>query len=191
MDTDLQQLVSRPLLFTIFTLLNIMFSWMPLRKSRGHHGFYRFFVFEGVIALSLINGAMGPTLSPFFLQNISQLLKIISIVFVAAGFIRLRRFGGYAARSNFPENKAFENTSVLVTTGIYRYIRHPMYGALLLIAWGVYLGYPTLPGTPIVVIVSIAMVMTAKVEEQENVAYFGSEYVEYMKRTKRFLPFIM
>ncbi len=167
-----------------------MYSLLPLRNFRAH-GFYRFFVFEGVITLSVINGAMGPAFSPVILQVVSQILKIASIVFVVAGFFWLRHFGGYAERTGFPENKNFENTAVLVTTGIYRYIRHPMYGSLLLISWGTYLGYPTLPGTPIILIATTAMFMTAKVEEKENVAYFGEEYVEYMKRTKRFLPFIL
>lgn len=31
---------------------------------------------------------------------------------------------------------SFEKTTALVTTGIYRRIRHPLYGSLLFLAWG-------------------------------------------------------
>jgi protein-S-isoprenylcysteine O-methyltransferase Ste14 len=32
---------------------------------------------------------------------------------------------------------------------------------------------------------------TAKVEEREDVARFGDEYREYMRRTRRFVPFVV
>jgi len=34
------------------------------------------------------------------------------------------------------------------------------------------------------------LVATSRVEERENIKYFGDEYVEYMKLTKMFVPFV-
>jgi protein-S-isoprenylcysteine O-methyltransferase Ste14 len=35
---------------------------------------------------------------------------------------------------------------------------------------------------------TVALVRTAQVEEQENIAYFGHQYARYMLHTKRFVP---
>ena len=43
---------------------------------------------------------------------------------------------------DMPENLAFENTVKLVEVGLYRFIRHPMYASLLLLAWGAFLKHP-------------------------------------------------
>ena len=37
----------------------------------------------------------------------------------------------------------------------------------------------------------MALVLTAKTEEAENVRRFGNEYLDYMKRTRRFVPFLL
>lgn len=186
---DIETLISRPSLLVIITLLNVLYSWIPLHNPRSH-GFYRFFVFEGVLILLLINGAFGPTSAPHWLKTISQLISAVAIVFVAAGYYQLRRTGGHHPRKGFPENHHFENTAHLVNTGIYRFIRHPMYSSLLLFAWGIYLGYPTIPGLPVVVTTTALVVVAARVEERENLRYFGDEYREYMKTTRMFFPYL-
>jgi protein-S-isoprenylcysteine O-methyltransferase Ste14 len=40
------------------------------------------------------------------------------------------------------------------------------------------------------VMATIFLVLTAKVEEREDIQYFGNEYIEYMRRTKMLIPFI-
>jgi protein-S-isoprenylcysteine O-methyltransferase Ste14 len=37
---------------------------------------------------------------------------------------------------------------------------------------------------------TIFLSLTARIEERENIAYFGEEYAAYMQRSKRFTPFI-
>ena len=43
----------------------------------------------------------------------------------------------------------------------------------------------------IFVITVAAVLMTAKAEEQDLVAAFGERYVDYMKKTARFVPFVL
>lgn len=186
---DLETLTSRPSLLVIFTLLNLLYSWGPLHNPRVH-GFYRFFVFEGVLILLLINGTVGPTSAPPWLKTISQIFSALAIVFVVTGYYQLHRSGGHHPRSDFPENHHFENTAHLVSRGIYRFIRHPMYSSLLLFAWGTYLGYPTAAGLVVVAVTTVFVVVAAKVEERENIGYFGDKYQEYMKTTKMFIPYL-
>ena len=85
---------------------------------------------------------------------------------------------------------AFEKTTALVTVGIYRYIRHPLYSSLLFLAWGIFFKDPSWPGGLLAVVATLFLVATARVEEAENVRFFGEEYKEYMKQTKMFIPFL-
>lgn len=76
----------------------------------------------------------------------------------------------------------------LITSGPYRWIRHPLYtfGALFFLALSVLttLWWPVLfllPGLA-------ALIWRARFEEANLIARFGDEYCAYMQRTGRFLP---
>ncbi len=85
----------------------------------------------------------------------------------------------------------WENTDKLVTTGIFRYIRHPMYSSLLFLAWGALLKSITIGTLILTGVATTALVATAKAEEAENLARFGTEYRNYMRRTRLFVPFLL
>jgi protein-S-isoprenylcysteine O-methyltransferase Ste14 len=85
---------------------------------------------------------------------------------------------------------SFEKTTELVTEGVYRYIRHPMYSALLFLSWGAFLKHPTMITVCLIVCSTLFLTNTAKREERENINYFGIAYQEYMKSTNMFIPFI-
>jgi protein-S-isoprenylcysteine O-methyltransferase Ste14 len=76
----------------------------------------------------------------------------------------------------------------LVTNGIYKYIRHPLYtfGSLLFIAFGMMADSWFIAALGILTFILMA-IRTPK-EEANLIAKFGDEYREYMKRTGRFLP---
>jgi protein-S-isoprenylcysteine O-methyltransferase Ste14 len=180
----------RWLLFIIITLIFLILSWKAMQNPRCH-GFYRFFAFEGVLFLVLYN-------HPFWFidvfaphQIVSWLLLAISIFFVIQGQHLLRKIGGRRARTEAPENLAFENTTALVSEGIYRYIRHPMYSSLLLLTWGAFLKHFSLPGLAVAVATTVFLFIVGYIEEQENLAFFGPVYREYRKTTKMFLPFAL
>jgi protein-S-isoprenylcysteine O-methyltransferase Ste14 len=86
----------------------------------------------------------------------------------------------------------FEYTTALVTDNVYRYIRHPMYASLFLLATGVALKQPTYwPALVVYAIVVAAVYGTAKAEEQDTLATFGATYAAYMKTSKMFIPFVL
>jgi len=161
----------------------------PLRNPRSH-GFYRFLVFETTLALVLIN-------LPFWFHNpfspsqlLSWALLFTSILLVLDGIYLLNKLGGHQPRDEYPENFPFENTTRLVSSGVYRYIRHPMYSSLLLLAWGAALKHLTVLTLAGALLSTVLLVLTAKVEEQESLAFFGARYRSYLRQTRMFIPFL-
>jgi len=168
--------------FVIVSLAIIFFSRNSLRKPSSH-GFFRFFAFECILLLILVNVEHWFR-EPFSAaQIISWLLLLSSLIMAVHGFYLLRVVGR-------PKG-GIEDTSVLVRRGAYRYIRHPLYSSLLLFAWGTFLKDPSLLSIFLAVVASAFLVATARIEEVENIRKFGDDYVTYMRETKMFIPFLI
>ena len=167
--------------FVLVSVGIVFFSWTSLRDPQAH-GFFRFFAFEAILALLLLNGEHWFR-EPFSaLQIVSWLLLLASLFLAVHGFYLLRSIGR-------PEGK-IEDTTTLVTRGAYRYIRHPLYASLLFLGWGAFFKQPSLLGGALVLATTAFLVVTARVEEAENRRKFGADYAAYMKTTKMFIPFL-
>ena len=77
----------------------------------------------------------------------------------------------------------------LVTRGVYRGIRHPMYLALALYSIGQALVIPNwVAGPSNLVAFAILCALRIRPEERMMVEEFGDEYTAYAARTKRLIP---
>jgi protein-S-isoprenylcysteine O-methyltransferase Ste14 len=77
----------------------------------------------------------------------------------------------------------------LVTQGLYRRVRHPMYMALLLYSAGQALVLPNyVAGPSYGVAMALLVALRVGVEERMMLEEFGKDYSEYMARTKRLVP---
>jgi protein-S-isoprenylcysteine O-methyltransferase Ste14 len=77
----------------------------------------------------------------------------------------------------------------LVQSGPYRFVRHPGYTGLLLMALGVVVSYSSLIGLvaiPVLLLPGLAYRMS--VEEKLLRDKFGDEYQRYIRQTKKLLP---
>jgi protein-S-isoprenylcysteine O-methyltransferase Ste14 len=83
-----------------------------------------------------------------------------------------------------------EPTTELVTDGIYRYLRHPLYISLLLLVVGVWLKNVSWASTAWGVGSGVAVWVTARREEAELGAQFGEAYRAYRARTKGYVPWV-
>ena len=155
------------------------------------HGFYRFFAWELMLVLVVLN-LDGWYDAPLTLdQNISGILMGISLLLVITSYLTLRQFGQQDDNRNEAPLLVFEKTTVLVTQGIYRYIRHPMYSSLIFLDGGLYFKQMSWLSGSIALFACLFLVLAALAEESENIRYFGAKYREYMKRCKRFVPFVL
>jgi protein-S-isoprenylcysteine O-methyltransferase Ste14 len=77
----------------------------------------------------------------------------------------------------------------VVTRGPYRWVRHPSYTGLLLIAAGYGLAFGTWPGLVLcLVLPGVAILRRIGVEETELTRVLGDPYRDYRDRTKRLIP---
>ena len=159
----------------------IFVSWTSFRNPRSH-GFYRFFAFESTLVLILLN-LDNWFRDPFSIhQIVSWLLLLCSIVLAAHGFYLLHVIGR--------PKSGIKSTTTLVMVGAYKYIRHPLYSSLLFLAWGVFFKDVSLLGGILTSVATAFLIVTAKMEEAENIQKFGVEYAAYMKTTRMFIPFL-
>jgi protein-S-isoprenylcysteine O-methyltransferase Ste14 len=77
----------------------------------------------------------------------------------------------------------------LITHGVYRRIRHPMYAALLLYSIGQALVIPNwIAGPSYLVPLVILLAFRLSAEEKMMLEQFGDDYAAYMTRAKRLVP---
>ena len=176
--------------FILLSLPILYISRSSLRVPRSH-GFYRFFAWEAILGLFLLNVDFWFR-DPFaWHQIIAWILLFVSFIPLGFGVQALRARGKPTAnREGDPSLLAFEKTTALVTTGIYRYIRHPLYSSLLLLAWGIFFKSPSWLGGVLVIVTTISLALTAKADEAECANFFGTAYQDYMKTTRMFIPFL-
>lgn len=177
----------------IFVVLSIGIAYISrasLHTPRSH-GFYRFFAWEFILALFLINVDVWFESPLSWHQLLSWFLLLVCIIPLVFGVRSLTTRGKPGTpRDEEPQLLAFEKTSVLVTTGIYRYIRHPLYSSLLFLTWGIFFKALTWPGLLLALAATFFLIATAQADEKECVRFFGQAYQDYMGRTKRFVPFL-
>lgn len=165
-------------------------SRASLRVPRSH-GFFRFFAWETILVLILLN-LENWFQDPFSVrQIISWFLLTVSMSLAVHGICLLRMMGKPDKRRiGEAPTIGFEKTTALVSVGAYKYIRHPLYGSLLFLVWGIFLKDPSWLAGILATTATFFLVATARVEEAENIRFFGPAYGTYMKKTKMFIPFI-
>ncbi len=165
------------------TVIILVFSWFYSIKFKRYHGITRFFAFESIFILLLLNVRYWFT-DPFSPHQVVSWIFLTASVYPGiAGYMLLKSMG----RSE----ESFENTTVLVKTGLYKHIRHPLYSSLMLFGTGVVFKDPGNIQLVLGIVNIISIAFTALIEEKEMIMKFGNDYKEYMKETKMFVPYLI
>jgi protein-S-isoprenylcysteine O-methyltransferase Ste14 len=175
--------------FVLVSVALVYVSRSSLRRPRAH-GLWRFWAWEVILVLILLVAPVwfrDPLIWP---QIISWLLLLGSPLPLLLGLRSLHQASRSSAARHDPTLLGMEQTTELVTTGIYRYIRHPLYSSLLCLTWGAFWKAPGWSTGALAAAATALLVLTAKTEERENIDFFGTAYRAYMARTRMFIPFL-
>ncbi len=78
----------------------------------------------------------------------------------------------------------------LVTDGVYKYVRHPLYLGDLFRNYGFVLIFSSMYGLAFMVLANIFLLARINMEENMLIDAFGDEYRDYIQRTRKLIPFI-
>lgn len=157
-----------------------------LRRDWRSHGLYAAFVvslfaemFGFPLTAYLLSSALGWTLFEREFMTymyrvgmpVGSAVTLAGVLLVVAGWRELHR-----------------HREELVTTGVYRHLRHPQYLGLVLVTAGWLVHWPTLPGLAMWPVLTWAYVRQARREEVELARRYGSAYEAYARSTAGWIP---
>ncbi len=183
----------KPLIFfwTIYAIWFIVIVYLIVagigvkQETKGHL-LQSFGLMFAIIAAFLL-----PFIPVFYFLNfapVNLLLNIIGVVLCAAGMACLvwarQRLG-----RNWSQTVSVKKEPELVTSGPYRYVRHPMYAGGLLAAIGSAI---VCGGGWIFLLLILGAIFLWRMDEEDKLMaqQFPSEYPAYKKRTKALIPFV-
>ena len=91
---------------------------------------------------------------------------------------------------NFHIQPKMRENAKLVTTGIYRYIRHPMYLSVITMMLAFFVSTPTVIESILFVGLIVVLVLKAKREESLWLNH-NEKYERYKEQTKLFIPYVL
>ncbi|MCL4551086.1 MAG: isoprenylcysteine carboxylmethyltransferase family protein [Bacteroidetes bacterium] len=100
-------------------------------------------------------------------------ISFLGLAIIAIGWVQIHRAKG------------------LVTTRIYRYMRHPQYTGIFLFTFGWLVHWPSIVTLVLWPILIVMYAWLSKQEEKQALEEYGENYIVYAKRTKRFIPFVI
>ena len=176
------------MVFFLGTLVIAAVSWRVFSNPRSHR-FLRFLAFVTMWGVFTIN-------APWWFREVFTLRQIVSwtllfgsLGLAISGFLLLLT-AGRPSRKRPSAKPAPGLTSRLVTTGPFRYVRHPIYASLILLVWGMGLKSGSFASIFFSLLATGFLYLTALLEEEENLDRFGEAYTEYMTKTRMFVPWV-
>lgn len=180
--------------FSLFAVIRVYFQWRA-RQTQGQVEYKESklnIVLRAIIGAIFFLGVLFYIVRPQVLAwaelPLPQWLQWLGVVLGGIS-LPLLAWTQLALGSNFSPTLHVRQEHTLVTSGPYRYVRHPMYTALFLSMLAILLLTRNwlVGGIPLVGL-CVILLMRLPREERAMIERFGDAYREYMKRTGRFLP---
>ncbi len=147
-----------------------------------------------VLALAWLGSMIIPLLwiiSPLFAIADHPLNPVVFLagVLVAASGLWLFRQSHVELGKNWSISLDLREGHQLVTSGLYRHVRHPMYTSIFLYALGQALVVPNwIAGPANLAAFLVLFAVRVQSEEQMMADKFGDQYRNYLAKTKRLIP---
>ncbi|MBP6659802.1 MAG: isoprenylcysteine carboxylmethyltransferase family protein [Chitinophagales bacterium] len=182
------------LYFTIHSLLasnkvkDIIYNRIPIFKK-----YYR--IAFNFIAITTLIPIIYYTLhiQDYKIWNL-ETLTYIGYFFIVLGLLILGiAFASFNLKEFFglEQYQESEQKSELVITGIYQYVRHPLYFGIIVLFIGLFFLMPTFKIILVNGISFIYLIIGSRLEEQKLIDYFGQSYIDYKSKVKGLIPFVI
>jgi protein-S-isoprenylcysteine O-methyltransferase len=143
-----------------------------------------------VIMVSVAAGVLVAPWWPAAALPDARLLTIASVLLFVIGLV-LRWWAIVTLGRFFTVDVTIEKDHELVERGPFRIVRHPSYSGVLLAFLGFALSLRNWAALVVVLLpILVAFIYRMNVEERALSRALGSSYTEYMRRTKRLVPFV-
>jgi protein-S-isoprenylcysteine O-methyltransferase Ste14 len=130
----------------------------------------------------------------FVLNNIAMLPDWFFYpgIFLIVVGIFLRQWAIFILGRFFTTTVSVQKDQKVVDDGPYRFIRHPSYLGMLLTLIGIGVALRSWVGILVILVICcFAIGYRIHIEERVLVSELGDDYIQYMKRTKRLIPFVL
>ena len=122
------------------------------------------------------------TAQKIFSENNLGFILFISAIFYWLYFVLK------AAFINPQITASVDKTIKVIKDGVYGLVRHPIYAADIVLAWGVFFFWPTRRVLVSVIWLTLVLLFWMKLEEWALTKRFGQGYKEYQKRVPMIFP---
>ena len=113
-------------------------------------------------------------------------------IFLMVIGILVRQWAIFVLGRFFTLTVSVQKNQKVVDYGPYRFIRHPSYLGLFIIIIGIGLALGSWGGILVLLVMNgLAFGYRIHIEEKFLVSELGDNYIQYMKRTKRLIPFVL
>jgi protein-S-isoprenylcysteine O-methyltransferase Ste14 len=127
--------------------------------------------------------------SDFLISNVYA-IPFAGLIIIIIGML-FRFFAIWSLGKLFTVDVTIRKNHTIKKDGIYKIIRHPSYLGSLISFFGFGISLNNWVSLLIIIIpVTTAMINRIKIEEKLLIEHFGIDYLEYMKKTYRLMPFV-
>ena len=166
-----------------------IFRWLfwALRRKLAHEAAISFGALCGVtlwfeVFTGLLPNRLSLIKTPGWLGDIGSIFLCLGPLLAIISILTLRRRG--------KPPSGWENTTCLVETGIYRWVRHPLYLSGLLLITGMLLRRMNWATLALSILSAPGIILAAWFEDRYNAEKFGQTYRHYQDRSKLLIPFL-
>ena len=181
------------ILFYLVTLLWLLEVFV-FKSRKGKADFEERRSFYLIALVIVISIAATISLTRFnlfvFREPLRTIIRYVGLI-VYIGGVAFRYLARIYLGRHFSPHVRIETDHQLITGGLYRLYRHPLYVGLLLLVVGVtlYIGNWL---TFILALVFMSYLLNRRMQHEEDLLLqrFGNPYQQYLEKSYRFIPFI-
>ncbi len=182
------------LIFILYWLISAQ-SVKPIQETRGwlERNWYSILFVLGVLLMSgsRFSARFGIQVRPLAILLLPHtiILNIVVVILMITG-LAIALIARRTLGENWSSVVSIKKDHELITTGLYHYVRNPIYTGMLLMFLGTVLSFDTLSAAIGFLMILLAIWVKLKQEESLLTEHFADEYLSYKKHTKMLIPFV-